>query len=427
MEVKLYHIKIILLCIGNNLQTSYNVSMKKAKSLTATDTTKPILQNATEAVALLKEIKESKDIKNLTVEDVVVMFAYAEAIVETVREPLVILDENLRIKTANKAFFDMFKVEKKETYNKLIFDLGNGQWDMPSLNKLLIEILPKNSVFNDYEVNHNFEDIGQRTMLLNARRIILEGHKTELILLAIEDVTEIKKVEKQKDDFIAIASHELKTPVTSIKMFIQLLQSYHKKTKDKKSILILDKVNAQVTRLTSMMSSFLNVYSIQTGKLDIHKNTFSIDDVICEEVETFQYTTDTHEILQKSKAKVSLFADQERISQVIINLITNAIKYSPDADKIIVSARKHNKEIIVSVQDFGMGIAKDQQEKIFERFYRTNGKREKDIKGLGLGLYIAAEIIKAHNGKMWVESKIGVGSTFFFSLPIIKAKIKKLK
>ncbi|MCC2631271.1 MAG: hypothetical protein K0S38_1080 [Candidatus Paceibacter sp.] len=398
--------------------------MKKAKSPTIDG---PILKKAANAVALLNDIKDKNAIKNLTVEDVVVMFAYAEAIVETVREPLVILDENLKIKTANKAFFDMFKVEKKETYNKLIFDLGNGQWDMPSLNKLLIEILPKNSVFNDYEVNHNFEDIGQRTMLLNARRIILEGHKTELILLAIEDITEQKKIEIQKDDFIAIASHELKTPVTSIKMFIQILQAYHKKTKDKKSIMILDKVNAQVSRLTNMMSSFLNVYSIQTGKLDVHNSRFPIDDVICEEVETFQYTTDTHEIIQKGKAKVTLFADKERISQVVTNLITNAIKYSPDADKIIVSAHKQKKELVVSVQDFGMGIAKDQQEKIFERFYRTNGKREKDIKGLGLGLYIASEIIKAHSGKMWVESKIGTGSTFFFSLPVTQKQPKKVK
>ena len=382
-----------------------------------------ILEKASDTVALLKDIQ---DIKNLTVEDVVVMFAYAEAIVETVREPLVILDENLRIKTANKAFFDMFRVEKKETYNKLIFDLGNGQWDMPSLNKLLIDILPKNSVFNDYEVNHKFEDIGQRTMVLNARRIILEGHRTELILLAIEDVTEIKKIEKQKDDFIAIASHELKTPLTSIKLFVHLLQSYHKKSKDEKSILISDKISTQVDKLTSMMSSFLNVYSIQTGKLDTHKVHFSIDDMIREEVEIFQYTTETHLINIKISAHTEVFADKEQISQVITNLLTNAIKYSPAADKIIVRASKNAGDITVSVQDFGMGIAKDQQEKIFERFYRTDGKREKGIKGLGLGLYIASETLKAHGGKMWVESKIGEGSTFFFSLPIQKKLRKRI-
>lgn len=175
-----------------------------------------------------------KDIKDLTVEDVVVVYAYAEAIVETVREPLVILDEKLRIKTANKSFFDTFKVNKKETYNKLIFELGNEQWNIPSLRKLLTQLLPKSSHFKDYEVSHEFEDIGTRTMMLNARRIVLEGHKTELILLAIEDITARKLVDKQKDDFIGITSHELKTPLTVIKGLIQVLQRHNKKTNDKK-------------------------------------------------------------------------------------------------------------------------------------------------------------------------------------------------
>src|SRR5579859_6226128 len=126
-----------------------------------------------------------KDIKNLTIEDVIVLYAYAEAIVETVREPLIILDEKLKIKTANKSFFDMFKVNKEESYDKLIFELGNGQWNIPSLKKLLKNILPKNSHFNDYEVHHTFETIGERTLLLNARRIVLNGHKLHLILLEI--------------------------------------------------------------------------------------------------------------------------------------------------------------------------------------------------------------------------------------------------
>ncbi|MDQ3014690.1 MAG: PAS domain-containing sensor histidine kinase [bacterium] len=392
---------------------------KKTKSAVASKET-------TEALELIKDIKDSKDIKDikhLTVEDVVVMFAYAEAIVETVREPLVILNEDLYIKTANKAFFDMFKVKKEETYDKLIFDLGNGQWDEPALKKLLLEILPENSVFNDYEVIHSFEDIGERTMMLNARRIILEGHKTELILLAIEDVTEKRKIEKQKDDFISMVSHELKTPLTSIKMFIQLLHETHKKRKDKKSIFISNKISTQVDKLTNMMSSFLNVYAIQSGKMDMHKALFSIDKIIQDEVETFEYTTETHVISLKGKTGIKIFADKERISQVITNLLTNAIKYSPGANKIIVNVSKIASGITVSVQDFGMGIAKDQQKKIFERFYRTNGKKEKDIEGLGLGLHIASEIMKAHEGKMWVESTVGVGSTFFFSLPIHK-KIK---
>lgn len=379
-----------------------------------------ILENTPSPVKLLK------DIKNLTVEDVVVIYAYAEAIVETVREPLIILDENLQIKTANKAFFDDFKVTKKQTYNKLIFDLGNGQWDIPELRKLLKEILPKNSHFEDFEVTHKFDDIGTRTMILNARRIVLEGHKTELILLAIEDSTQKKIIEKHKDDFIGVASHELKTPLTSVKLFIQLLQGHHKNTKDSKSIFMLDKVAKQIERMEQMMASFLNVYILQNGKLDLHKEYFSMDDLLKDILETYKYSTDTHIIERKGKITKKIYADKERVSQVLINLISNAIKYSPKAKKVIVAAKSNGSNLTISVQDFGMGIPKEQQGMVFDRFFRAEGKKENKIEGLGLGLYISHEIVAEHKGKMWVESNVhrkGLpagrqGSTFYFTLPL---------
>jgi len=371
-----------------------------------------ILENTPNPVDILK------DIKNLTVEDVVVFYAYAEAIVETVREPLIILDENLRIKTANKAFFDDFKVTKKETYNKLIFDIGNGQWDIPELKKLLKEILPKNSYFEGFEVTHKFEDIGTRTMILNARRIVLEGHKTELVLLAIEDNTHEKIIEKHKDDFIGIASHELKTPLTSIKLFVQILQKHHENTKDEKSIFMLDKAAKQIDRMEHMMASFLHVYSLQSGKLDLHKESFNFDDLLTDILETFKYSAESHSIKRHGKIQKKIYADRERISQVLINLITNAIKYSPKANKVIVASKNTRSNLTISVQDFGMGIPKEQQGMVFDRFFRAEGKETNRIEGLGLGLYISHEIVAEHKGKMWVESKEGKGSTFYFTLPL---------
>jgi signal transduction histidine kinase len=363
-----------------------------------------------------------KDIENLTVEDVVVIYAYAEAIVETVREPLIILDGNLRIKTANKAFFDAFKVEKKETYNKLIFELGNGQWDIPELKKLLKEILPKNSHFENFEVTHTFDDIGTRTMMLNARRIVLEGHKTELVLLAIEDITHKKMIDKHKDDFIGIATHELKTPLTSIKSFVQILQKHHEKNTDTKTNFMLEKVSKQIDRMEYMMKSFLSVYTLQTGKLELHKERFSMDELIKDITETLQYSTESHKIIRKQKLNTKVFADRERIGQVLVNLITNAIKYSPNANEIIITTKKTKEHVQISVQDFGIGISKEQQALVFERFFRSNGKKERKIEGLGLGLYIAYEIVKEHNGKMWVDSTLNKGSTFHFTLPLNNKK-----
>jgi signal transduction histidine kinase len=373
-----------------------------------------ILDQSPDAAELIK------DIKNLTVEDVVVIYAYAEAIVETVREPLIILDGDLRIKTANKAFFDAFKVSKDETYDKLIFELGNGQWDIPELKKLLKEILPKNSHFENFEVTHAFDDIGTRSMLLNARRIVLEGHKTELVLLAIEDVTQKVLIDKHKDDFIAIATHELKTPLTSIKTFVQILNQQHATLEAAKVKRMLEKVSGQVERMELMMKSLLNAYSLQTGKLELNKETFRLDGLISDIVETFQYSTNSHTFMVESKIPCEVVADKERVSQVIINLLTNAIKYSPGADNIGVTMAKGDQVVTIKVQDFGIGIPKEQQSNVFDRFYRVPEQERQKAEGLGLGLYIAQEIIQEHGGKMWVESVSDQGSTFFFTLPLDK-------
>lgn len=357
------------------------------------------------------------DIKNLSVEDLIVVYAYAEAIVETVREPLIILDKDLKIKSANKAFFEMFKVDKSETYNKSIFILGNGQWNIPELKSLLLDILPKDNLLFDYEVTHIFEDIGEKVMLLNARRIVLEGQNTHLILLSLEDVTEKRKIEHQKDDFIAIASHELKTPLTSIKLLSQVLSTQLLKGIDKKSIEIAEKIESQVNRLTVMMASLTNVYKLQTSKLELHKEPIDVNKMVCDVVDTFKLISDLYEIKLVGTTKKRLVADKERLEQVLVNLISNAIKYSSESKEIVVKITDDEKNVMISVQDFGVGIPKDQQEKIYNRFYRINNPSRKEIEGLGLGLFISNQIVKEHQGEIRLKSIEGEGSTFTIVLP----------
>jgi signal transduction histidine kinase len=361
---------------------------EKAKDKKIKDIPSAILQEQSAGANLMA------DIKNLSVEDLIVVYAYAEAIVETVREPLIILDKDLNIKSANKAFFETFQVNKKETYNKPIFTLGNGQWDIPELKKLLLDILPKDDLLFDYEVSHKFEDIGEKVMLLNARRIILEGQNTHLILLAIEDVTEKRKIEHQKDDFIVIASHELKTPLTSIKMLIQVLKTQQMKGTDEKSIAIAEKIEAQVNRLTDMMASFTNVYKLQTSSLELNPVSINVNKMVNDVVETFELISETHAVKLQGMTKKKLIADKERLEQVLINLISNAIKYSPDAKKVVVKIKDDKKNLSISVQDFGIGIPKDQQSKIYNRFYRVKGGSEKNIEGLGLGCSFQVKLSK---------------------------------
>lgn len=348
---------------------------------------------------------------------------YAEAIVETIREPLVVLNGNLRIVTANRSFYKIFHVTKKETLSKLIYDVGNGQWKNAELRHLLSDIIPQKSFFQDFEMEHEFPDIGKRVMLLNGRKVIQKKRNKQMILLAIEDITEKKQLERQKDDFISIASHELKTPVTSMKAYTQILQKHPLLTTDKSASDMLSKMDLQMNRLTELVSSFMNVYKIGTNKLRLHKNHFDLEKLIAEVVANFQYTITSHVVEQKGKSRAGVFADREKINQVLVNLISNAVKYSPGADKVIVNLAKTASKVTVSVQDFGMGIPKEEQYRIYERFFRAKGKKESKIPGLGLGLFVSSEIVKQHGGELKCNSVEGKGSTFFFTLPVGRKKL----
>jgi PAS domain S-box-containing protein len=345
---------------------------------------------------------------------------YAEAIVETVREPLVVLDSDLRVLMANRSFYKIFHVRKTETEKKLIYELGNGQWNHPKLRYLLNDILPQKSFFQDFEIEHDFPVIGKRVVLLNGRKVITKNIKQPMILLAIEDITEKKQIERQKDDFISIASHELKTPVTSMKVYAQLLQKHPLITSDKKASDMLSKMDTQMNRLTELVASFMNVYKLGSGKLRLHKTHFELENLIAEVVANFQYTITSHVIENTAATKATVFADIARINQVLVNIISNAIKYSPDADKVLVNLSKSSDTATVAVKDFGMGIPKEEQNRIYDRFFRAKGRKESKVPGLGLGLFISAEIVKQHEGNLWVDSVEGKGSTFYFTLPISK-------
>lgn len=340
---------------------------------------------------------------------------YAQAIIRTVQVPLLVLDKGLRVKTANRSFLRMFQVSEEETVGNLVYDLGNGQWNIQVLRKLLNEILPKNNAFDNYEIDHIFPAIGHKIMLLNARRFYKDGDN---ILLAIEDITDRKDIEMQKDTFIGIASHELKTPITTMKGYSQILEKSLLKQGNSKDKYLIQNINKQTDRLTELINDLLNTNKIQAGKLKFQKEGFDLNTLVAKIILDFQHSTETHQFVKEGEINRQVYGDPGRVEQVLANLLTNAIKYSPKANKVIIRIESDKTNAIVSVQDFGIGVAKRDQAKIFERFYRTNEKDGLKLGGFGLGLYIASEIIKGHNGKIWVESVKGKGSKFYFTLPI---------
>ncbi|HVF69522.1 MAG TPA: PAS domain-containing sensor histidine kinase [Xanthomonadales bacterium] len=241
------------------------------------------------------------------------------------------------------------------------------------------------------------------------------------------DITKQKQLERQKDDFLGIASHELKTPVTSIKAYGQVLQMVFRRKGDLKAVEHLEKMDAQIDKLTSLISDLLDVTKIQSGRMEFHEDFFDFNELVNELVEQLQLTTEKHTLVKELGKTISVYGDRDRTGQVITNLISNAVKYSPHSKKIIIKTSSDKNNLTLCVQDFGVGIPRDKQGSVFEQFYRVSGAKETTFPGLGLGLYVSSEIIKREGGKIWVESEEGKGSTFYFSLPLNKKAKKQQK
>lgn len=234
------------------------------------------------------------------------------------------------------------------------------------------------------------------------------------------DITRQKELERQKDEFIGIASHELKTPVTSIKIFTQVMQKRFIKKGDDDSALLLSKMDTQINKLTHLIEDLLDVTKIESGKLRFNESLYDFNELASEIIEEAQRITPIHQIIKQGESSKLIFGDRERIGQVLLNFLTNAIKYSHSGDKIIISVQNSAKYLTVSVQDFGIGIPKSKQPHVFERFYRETGPKEDTYPGLGLGLYISKEIIARQGGSVGLISEIDQGSTFHFKLPVGK-------
>ncbi len=234
------------------------------------------------------------------------------------------------------------------------------------------------------------------------------------------DIQQIKEQDEQKDLFISMASHELKTPITTVKGYVQILQAMYANSSDEflqNSLAIIDR---QIVTLTKLITDLLDVSKIKSGSLNLNREEFILNDLVTELVENTKQVNPGYSIELSLNDAVTVNADRDRIGQVLINLLSNAIKYSPDTKTIGVSVTNDHKEVTIAVEDSGIGINKTDQLKIFDRFYRAEGKNEKRFSGFGIGLFIAAEIVKKHSGNIWVCSEEDKGSTFYFSIPFGK-------
>ena len=228
---------------------------------------------------------------------------------------------------------------------------------------------------------------------------------------------QLQELIRYKDEFMAMASHELKTPLTVILANLQILQLMMEKDSN---VNFVNKTVKQALKLSDLITKLLNVSKIQSGRLELNISVFNMHTLIKEVTEAVQQTTQSHHLIYKGyRGKSLVNADRQKIEQVMINLLGNAIKYMPQEGDINIKLQKKGANLIISVEDLGVGIPEKDLENIFQRFYRVSGVPS-SYSGSGIGLYISAEIIKTHHGKIWAESDMGTGSVFYFSIPLHK-------
>jgi two-component system sensor histidine kinase/response regulator len=232
----------------------------------------------------------------------------------------------------------------------------------------------------------------------------------------LEEIEFRKEAERKKDEFISIASHELKTPLTSVKGYVQLLERSINKGDSETVKKHLSKAQLQLEKLNSLIADLLDISKIESGKLKFNKQNFVIDTLVDNVIEVMHQSNPEFKIRKKGIANCEIFGDEMRIEQVIVNFLTNAIKYSPGTDEVELTINVDKEQLYIAVKDKGIGMLPEQLNHVFDKFYRVEETSQR-FQGLGIGLYISAEIIRRHGGQIGVRSEYGKGSEFYFFMP----------
>jgi signal transduction histidine kinase/CheY-like chemotaxis protein len=361
---------------------------------------------------------------------------YAQEIVDTVREPLLILDPELRVRSANRAFYQAFRVTCEETEAHLIYELGNGQWNIPDLRTLLDEVMRTSSVFNDFELEHDFPAIGRRVMLLNARRL-KAGHHGELLVLGLEDVTERRRAEEEvaraseaaenanrtKSLFLANMSHELRTPLNAILGYSEMLAEEAAERELDEFGADLEKIGSAGKHLLALINDILDLSKIEAGKMEMFLEDFDLAQMISEVAATIQPLVQTNantlEVVL-APGLGSMHADQMKVRQGLFNLLSNAVKFTRggtitvDAGHELMDGREWT---VFRVADTGIGLSAEQLAKLFQDFTQADASTTRKFGGTGLGLALTRRFCQMMGGDVTLNSAAGEGSVFTIKLP----------
>jgi PAS domain S-box-containing protein len=354
---------------------------------------------------------------------------YAESIINTVREPLIVLDQDLRVVKVSRSFYEFFKVNREETVGQLIYDLGNKQWNIPKLRELLETILPQKTTFDNYEVEHDFSTIGRRIMLLNARQIQRVLGKERVILLAIEDITEKRKLErgvmkardtaeaanKELEAFSYSVSHDLRAPLRSIDGFSHVLLEDYQGKLDAPGKNYLERIRKATQHMGNLIDDLLKLSRVTQSEL--HEETINLSKMIQKIAQTYKKSTPGRTVKTVIQEGIIIQGDPDLMQIALTNLIDNAWKFTGKQKHpcIEFGAILKDGENVFFIRDNGVGFDMAYVDKLFGAFQRLHTMDE--FTGTGIGLATVKRIITRHGGKIWAEGKVGKGATFFFTLP----------
>jgi two-component system CheB/CheR fusion protein len=372
---------------------------------------------------------------------------FAESVINTVREPLISLDQDLRVVTVSRSFYEFFKVKPEETVGQLIYDLGNKQWNIPKLRELLETILPQKATFDNYEVEHDFTTIGRRIMLLNARQIERVLGKERIILLAIEDITERREIEKglektheelqelaaelkrttrAKSEFLANMSHELRTPLNSINGFSEILSDETFGPLNEKQKKYVNNILTSGKHLLLLINQILDMAKVESGKMKLTLSSLPMKSLLNEIsllVADMVSKKKIEMLLEIAEDLPNIEGDELKVKEILYNLLSNAVKFTPEGGKIGMRAKRADSGIEIEVWDTGAGIAPENMGKIFEGFFRVDTPYSRVTEGTGLGLPLSKKLVELHGGKFSVESGgLNKGTGVKFTLPIVSGK-----
>ena len=358
---------------------------------------------------------------------------YSDSIINTVREPLISLDQDLRVVSASRSFYEVFKVNPEETVGQLIYDLGNKQWDIPKLRELLENILPQKATFDNYEVEHDFADIGRRIMLLNARQIQRASGKERIILLSIEDITARSRFEtelrqakeaaevanRSKSAFLANMSHEIRTPMNAILGFSQLLRRDPEATPRQRQQ--IETINRSGEHLLSLINDILEMAKAEAGRTTLNPAVFDLRALIGDVEKMLQQRAETKglrlEVEQTKDLPRFVMGDEGKLRQILLNLLSNALKFTVKGSVILrlgaLPAAGKDFRLTAEIEDTGPGIEPQELARLFNPFEQAQAGRAGGT-GTGLGLAISRGYARLMGGDITVKSQPGQGSLFSF-------------